>query len=145
MTRPSERKQSSMNRTANSTGDIWKSFNWHLAALVLAFTGPARAQTPAPAIPLSNIGAQATASYQGQALGVTATSDGARLRCGFQKLEGHATPAGLWLESTKPGGGQLRLLAVAVGRGGSRARQCALTEAASSVRSAMYRRGGKLV
>ena len=73
----------------------------------------------------------------GDALGVTATADGARLRCGFQKLDGHATPEGLWLESTKPGGGQLRLVAVAVGRGGSRARPCALTEAASSGRSGM--------
>src|ERR1035441_8652022 len=76
-------------------------------------------------------------SPRGDALGITATADGARLRCGFQKLDGHATREGLWLQSTKPGGGQLRLVAVAVGRGGSRARQCALTEAASSVRSGM--------
>ena len=109
-----------------------------LAVLALAFTVPARAETPPAAIPFSDIGARATANYQGDALGVTATADGARLRCGFQKLEGHATPEGLWLESTKPGAaGRLRLVAVAVGRGGSRARPCALTEAASSVRSAM--------
>ena len=45
-------------------------------------------------------------------MGVTATADGARLRCGFQKLEGQATPEGLWLESTKPGAaGRLRLVA----------------------------------
>ena len=80
-----------------------------LAALALAFTVPARAGTQPAAIPFSDIGARATANYQGDALGVTATSDGARLRCGFQKLEGHATPEGLWLESTKPGGGKLRL------------------------------------
>ena len=103
--------------------------------LVLAFTGLARAEN-AP-IPLSEIGAKATADYQGEALGITATPDGARLRCGFQKLEGQATSEGLWLESTVPGGGQLRLVAVAVGRGGSRAPQCPVTEAASSVRSGM--------
>jgi hypothetical protein len=106
-----------------------------LASLALALTGLARAEN-AP-IPFSEIGAKATADYHGDALGITATPDGARLRCGFQKLEGHATPEGLWLESTVPGGGQLRLVAVAVGRGDSRARQCTLTEAASSARSGM--------
>ena len=117
-----------------------------LAALALAFTVPPRAGTQPTAVPISDIGARATANYQGDALSTTATADGARLRCGFQKLEGHATPEGLWLESTKPGSaGRLRLVAVAVGRGGSCARQCALTEAASSVRSAMYTRGGKLL
>ena len=55
----------------------------------------------------------------GDALGVTATSDGARLRCDFQKLEGHATPEGLWLESPKPGAeGKLRVTASALGRAG---------------------------
>ena len=62
-------------------------------------------------------------------MGVAATADGARLRCGFQKLEGHATPEGLWLESTKPGAaGRLRLSATALCRDSSRARECALTE-----------------
>jgi hypothetical protein len=109
-----------------------------LAALALALTVTASAGTQSAAIPFSDIGVRATANYQGDALGVTATADGARLRCGFQKLEGQATPEGLWLESTKPGGaGRLRLVAVAVGRGGSGARPCAPTEAASSVRSGM--------
>jgi hypothetical protein len=108
-----------------------------LAALALAFPVPARAGTQPATIPFSDIGARATANYHGDTLGVTATSDGAHLRCGFQKLAGHATPEGLWLESTKPGGGQLRLVAVAVGRGGSGARQCAPTQAASSIRSGM--------
>ena len=75
-----------------------------LAALALGLTVPARAETPPSAIPFSRIGARATANYRGDALGVTATADGARLRCGFQKLEGHAPPEGLWLESSKPGG-----------------------------------------
>ena len=119
-------------RAPRSIGTLWL-VRLLLSVLML----PARAPTPASAVPFGEIGARATANYQGDALGITATADGARLRCGFQKLEGQATPEGLWLESTKPGGGKLRLVAVAVGRGGSRARPCALTEAASSVRSGM--------
>jgi len=126
-----------MNSKPNFTHDSWSGFNWLLTALALCLTVPARGETPPAAIPFADIGAKATAGYQGDALEVRATADGARLRCGFQKLEGHATPEGLWLESTKPGGGKLRLVAVAVGRGGSRARQGALTAAASSVRSGM--------
>jgi hypothetical protein len=81
-----------------------------LAALVLAFTGPACGETQPAAIPFADIGAKATADYHGDALGIMATPDGARLRCGFQKLEGHATREGLWLESTEPGAaGKLRL------------------------------------
>jgi hypothetical protein len=88
-----------------------------LAALALALTVPARAGTQPPAIPFSEIGVRATANYQGDALGITTTVDGARLRCGFQKLEGYSTTQGLWLESTKPGAaGCLRVVAQAVGR-----------------------------
>ena len=127
-----------MNSKPDFTNNSWKDFNWLWAALALSLIVPARAGTQPAAIPFSDIGARATANYQGEALGATATADGARLRCGFQKLEGQATTEGLWLESTKPGGaGRLRLVAVAVGRGAGRARQCALTEAASSVRSGM--------
>jgi hypothetical protein len=65
------------------------------AALALALTMTARAETQSAAIPLSAIGARATADYRGDALGVRATAEGARLRCGFHKLEGQATPEGL--------------------------------------------------
>jgi hypothetical protein len=133
-----KREDSIMNSKRNFTNNSWESFNWLLAALALALIVPARAGTQPAAIPFSDIGARATANYQGDALGVTARADGARLRCGFQKLEGHATPEGLWLESTKPGAaGRFRLVAVTVGRGGSRARQSSLTETASSGRSGM--------
>src|ERR1017187_1113361 len=119
ITTRNEREESSMNTKTNYTDNSWKSFNWFLAALALALTVPARAETQPAAIPFSDIGARATANYQGDALGVTATADGARLRCGFQKLAGQATPEGLWLESTKPGGaGRLRLTASALGRAG---------------------------
>ena len=68
-------------------------------------------------IPFSQIGAKATAEYQGDALRVTHTAKGARLRCAFQKLEGRATAEGLWLESTgSDSTGKLRLVATAVGR-----------------------------
>jgi hypothetical protein len=85
-----------------------------VAVLALALTGVAHAENSP--IPFSGIGAKATADYHGDALGVAATPDGARLRCGFQKLEGRATPQGLWLESTAPGGGEFRLVATTVRR-----------------------------
>ena len=91
-----------------------------LAALSLALTMPARAGTMPTAIPIADIGAKATADYHGDALGITATPDGARLRCGFQKLEGHATPEGLWLESTVPdAAGKLRLVVTTLSREGN--------------------------
>jgi hypothetical protein len=49
------------------------------------------AQTNQP-IPWSEIGAKVTAQYSGDGLAVTATPDGARLKCSFQKLEGQITP-----------------------------------------------------
>jgi hypothetical protein len=96
-------------------------------ALALAPLAVGAQSSPAP-IPLSDIGGKATAGYQGDALGVIATADSARLRCAFQKLEGHATPEGLWLESTAAGGGRLRLVATVVGHESSRAHQGTLTE-----------------
>src|ERR1017187_4778201 len=114
-----ERRQPSMNSKPNFTNNPWNGFNWLLATLALCLTGSARGETRPAAIPFSDIGARATAGYQGDALSVTATADGARLRCGFQKLEGHATPKGLWLESTKPdGAGRLGLTATTLGRAG---------------------------
>jgi hypothetical protein len=86
-----------------------------LAGLALVLINTARAGNSS--IAFSEIGAKATADYRGDALGVAATSEGAHLRCGFQKLEGRATSEGLWLESTAPGGGKFRLVAQAVGRG----------------------------
>ena len=100
-----------------------------LTALAFALTGSARAEMKAAPISFSQLGAKATADYHGEALGVTAIPDGARLRCGFQKLEGRVTAEGLWLESTAPGdAGKLRLTAAALCRESSRARECALTE-----------------
>src|SRR5215471_4430217 len=56
-------------------------------------------QTNTP-IPWNQIGAKAGADYQGDGLSVTPTADGARLHCVFQRLDGEATPEGLWLTST---------------------------------------------
>ena len=73
------------------------------------------------AIPWSQLGAKAGADYQGDALAVIRTAEGARLRCAFQRLEGEATREGLWLTSTviPPGGtvnDRFRLVAAEVGR-----------------------------
>lgn len=88
--------------------------------LTWPITGAAQTEKPSAAIPFAEIGAKATADYQGDALGISATADGARLRCGFQKLEGRVTLEGLWLESTAPGdGGRLRLVAASVSREGA--------------------------
>ena len=69
-------------------------------------------------IPMEQIGAVAGKQYQGDGLSVTATPEGARLRCAFQKLEGQATREGLWLISTTEGanGERFRVVASAVGR-----------------------------
>jgi hypothetical protein len=59
------------------------------------------AATNAPSAILWNeIGSKAGANYQGDGLAVTPTGSGARLHCVFQRLDGEATPQGLWLTST---------------------------------------------
>ena len=133
-----------MNKQANLAKHPWISRNWPLAALALALALPARAEKQPAPIPFSEIGTRATTGYQGDALGVTATTDGARLRCGFQKLEGQATAEGLSLQSTAVGGGadKLRLTATAIYRDSSRARQCALTQSLSSEINAPTAVGG---
>ncbi len=55
------------------------------------------------AIPWSDIGARASAEYQGDGLVVSEEGEGAKLTCVFQRLEGNATPAGLWLTSVVEG------------------------------------------
>ncbi len=70
-----------------------------------------------PAIPFSDIGAKATADYKGDAIGIAATAEGARLHTAFQKLSGTVTREGLWLGSTAEAGGGLRLVASGIGRG----------------------------
>jgi hypothetical protein len=106
-----------------------------LPLLLAAFTATAATQSPAapPAksepIPLDQISAVAGKQYQGDGLSVAATTDGVRLRCVFQKLEGQATPEGLWLNSTTdvPKGDRFRVVASGVGRTGGRASTRALT------------------
>ncbi len=74
-----------------------------LAVVVAGLTGIGFAkaeEASSSAIPWSEIGARATADYQGDGLSVGASGDGAILKCVFQRLEGEATPEGLWLTST---------------------------------------------
>ena len=52
----------------------------------------------------------------GDALAVTVTADGALRRYGFQKLEGHATAEGLWLESSANGAGRFQVFAISLRR-----------------------------
>ena len=58
------------------------------------------ADTAETSIPWSQLGAKAGADYKGDGLAVIPASNGARLRCVFQRLEGEATREGLWLTST---------------------------------------------
>jgi hypothetical protein len=68
-------------------------------------------------VSLDDLDAQFGQQSQDNGLSLTAMPEGARLLCGVQKLQGHATAEGLWLESTKPGAeGKFRLTAIAVGR-----------------------------
>src|ERR1017187_7963908 len=77
----------------------------------------AATNTP-PAIPWNQIGAKAGADYQGDGLTVTPDGEGARLHCVFQRLDGEATPEGLWLTSTATNAAndRFRVTAMAVGR-----------------------------
>jgi hypothetical protein len=77
----------------------------------------AATNTPS-AIPWNEIGAKAGADYQGDGLAVTPTESGARLHCVFQRLDGEATPEGLWLTSTVTNtvSDRFRVTAMAVGR-----------------------------
>jgi len=64
------------------------------------------------------LGAKVTATYNGEAIGITAIADGARLRSGFQELTADVTRAGLMVSSTEEGRcGSVQLVAVAVARG----------------------------
>ncbi|HPK98866.1 MAG TPA: hypothetical protein PLZ39_13415, partial [Verrucomicrobiota bacterium] len=81
----------------------------------------APALTHAP-IPWDQIGAKAGADYRGDGLRVTAQDDYMKLNCVFQRLEGEATPEGLWLTSTVTNQVQdrFRVVATALGRTGSK-------------------------
>ena len=79
--------------------------------------GLAATNTPV-AIPWNQIGAKAGADYKGDGLAVSPTAHGARLHCVFQRLDGEATPEGLWLTSTVTNtvSDRFRVTAAAVGR-----------------------------
>jgi len=67
-----------------------------LAVHVTQAASLAATNTPA-AIPWNEIDAKAGANYKGDGLAVTPTGSGARLHSVFQRLDGEATPEGLWL------------------------------------------------
>ena len=76
------------------------------------------AQQQPASIPMDQLGVVTGKQYQGDGLSVTATPDGVRLRCAFQRLEGKANTEGLWLRSTADGssGERFRVVAVKVAR-----------------------------
>ncbi len=79
-------------------------------------------QTPASPtnapIAMDQLGAAVGKQYHGDGLSVSATPEGARLRCSFQRLEGQATSNGLWLRSTTDNvsNNPFRIRATEVGR-----------------------------
>jgi hypothetical protein len=79
------------------------------------------------AIPWNEIGAKAGADYIGDGLAVTPAESGARLHCVFQRLDGEATPEGLWLTSTVTNtmSDRFCVTAMAVGRQVGRVTPCA--------------------
>ncbi|MCO5053577.1 MAG: hypothetical protein M9920_14955 [Verrucomicrobiae bacterium] len=84
-----------------------------------AWATPIAANSATPsAIPWSEIGSRATATYQGDGLVATPTRNGAQLNCVFQRLEGEVTAEGLWLTSTpiEPAGDCFRVTATRVSR-----------------------------
>ncbi len=91
---------------------------------LLSFLARGAQNEPAPptvrseAIPMDQLGAVAGGQYSGDGLSVTATAEGARLSCVFQKLEGEATREGLWLTSTvtNTNADRFQVKAAAVGR-----------------------------
>jgi hypothetical protein len=86
------------------------------ALIAIAVIGSsASIQAVTPPIPFTDIGAKATADYHGDAIGVAPAGEGARLHTAFQKLSGSITRDGLWLNSTEAEGGQLHLVASAIG------------------------------
>jgi hypothetical protein len=88
---------------------------WFVIAMTTSFAAAASNSAP---IPMDQLGAVAGKQYQGDGLSVSATPDGARLRCAFQRLEGQVTREGLWLSSTADGssGERFRVKAMEVGR-----------------------------
>lgn len=84
-----------------------------------AWATPIAANSATPsAIPWSEIGSRATATYQGDGLVATPTRNGVQLKCVFQRLEGEVTAEGLWLTSTaiEPAGDRFRVTATGVSR-----------------------------
>jgi hypothetical protein len=92
---------------------------WDISVFyVLLWACSSAAAPTSNSISWSQIGAKAGSEYQGDGLAVIRTAEGARLHCVFQRLEGEATPEGLWLTSTVTNGvcDRFQVTAAAVGR-----------------------------
>ncbi|HUD45259.1 MAG TPA: hypothetical protein VMR33_00435 [Candidatus Baltobacteraceae bacterium] len=89
-----------------------------LPATRVALAADLAATNNPSAISWNEIGAKVGANYQGDGLAVTPDGFAARLHCVFQRLDGEATPEGLWLTSTVTNtvSDRFRVTAVDVGR-----------------------------
>jgi hypothetical protein len=102
-----------------------------LALLAFSFQIQASGATPAscgttpkptaiksPTVPWDQIGVQAADKYHGDGLTISPMSEGARLHCTFQRLDGEVTPHGLGLISTSTNqtSDRFQSRAVSVGR-----------------------------
>jgi hypothetical protein len=92
-----------------------------LLAMGVVQTAALAVTNTSSAIPWSEIGATASANYKGDGLAVTPTGASARLHCVFQRLDGEATPEGLWLISTVTNtmNDRFNVTAMAIGRKGA--------------------------
>jgi hypothetical protein len=73
---------------------------WQTFVMVFALKLNLGALDKSHVIPWEQIGAKASAEFQRDGLAVMPTSNGARLHCISQQLDGEATTGGLWLTST---------------------------------------------
>jgi hypothetical protein len=89
-----------------------------LIPLITSAIEPVEDTARTESIPLDQLGIEATKQADGEGLSIIATMDGAQLNCAFQRLEGRATPEGLWIASTTQAedSNLIRIVAVSVGR-----------------------------
>ena len=116
-----------IHRTSVLFATLWTLATLRLSLSLLLADGPSRQPSnaltgeTAKAAPVAwaELGSKATAQYTGEGLSISRLADGTiRLRCIFQKLEGHVSATGLRLISTSPEGNEdrLQVRADAIGR-----------------------------
>ncbi len=90
-----------------------------LYAQVSSPSAPSSSPGAPEPIAFSDLGAKVSDGYQGDAIRIVATAEGAHLHTGFQQLDARATCDGLALFSMEQARGSLRLVSSAYGRCGT--------------------------